>query len=98
MKYNTVTDLEKAIGVVICLKISIFVLWSTTSDALKLSVSVLWFAWKLVSLYYEVQHSIVRISSAFWLWFAWKLVSLYYEVQPVTRYYASEVGCDLLEN
>ena len=41
--------------VVICLKISIFVVSNTTSNAFKVVLIVLWFAWKFLSLWYQIQ-------------------------------------------
>ena len=41
--------------VVICLKISIFVVSNTTFGLILQAISVLWFAWKFLSLWYQTQ-------------------------------------------
>ena len=55
---------EQFVGVplfiVICLKISIFVVSTTTQPDTANSMDWLWFAWKYLSLWYQQQHQLVR--------------------------------------
>ena len=48
-------------SVVICLKISIFVVSNTTSIRKSISIIWLWFAWKFLSLWYQTQPSTKNI-------------------------------------
>ena len=46
-------------SVVICLKISTFVVSTTTWNASYIASSLLWFAWKYLPLWYQQQHKIL---------------------------------------
>ena len=57
IKHNVIYLLSYKIIVVICLKISIFVVSNTTYLVLPLHWLWLWFAWKFLSLWYQTQHN-----------------------------------------
>ena len=50
-------NLDWRTAVVICLQISIFELLNTTAHQYAVLISALWFAYKLVSLNYWIQHA-----------------------------------------
>ena len=70
--------------VVICLKISIFVVSNTTLRNSRICSRQLWFAWKFLSLWYQTQHLTEIELSSIKLWFAWKFLSLWYQTQLAT--------------
>ena len=55
IKHNLNITYKKKSWVVICLKISIFVVSNTTSSTCRNIRSKLWFAWKFLSLWYQTQ-------------------------------------------
>ena len=55
IKHNSIRFEEVARCVVICLKISIFVVSNTTVSHLHRQNTLLWFAWKFLSLWYQTQ-------------------------------------------
>ena len=55
IKHNQRIEYQDGRFVVICLKISIFVVSNTTSDELLQTAYKLWFAWKFLSLWYQTQ-------------------------------------------
>ena len=59
IKHNHPTQKPVPLLVVICLKISIFVVSNTTTTATPTTTIKLWFAWKFLSLWYQTQLSIV---------------------------------------
>ena len=55
IKHNSLSKISLGLLVVICLKISIFVVSNTTRPQQCRSVRWLWFAWKFLSLWYQTQ-------------------------------------------
>ena len=55
IKHNFKSFTLERIPVVICLKISIFVVSNTTPMSVVGSMNLLWFAWKFLSLWYQTQ-------------------------------------------
>ena len=55
IKHNVLNLRVRVIWVVICLKISIFVVSNTTYDQCEPLAFKLWFAWKFLSLWYQTQ-------------------------------------------
>ena len=55
IKHNNMRKMLIRVSVVICLKISIFVVSNTTSGLLSQTLLLLWFAWKFLSLWYQTQ-------------------------------------------
>ena len=60
IKHNFDKNLDIVLEVVICLKISIFVVSNTTKWRKRLKPLLLWFAWKFLSLWYQTQQVIIR--------------------------------------
>ena len=89
---------NKTLWVVICLKISIFVVSNTTANRLQYTSNPLWFAWKFLSLWYQTQHKKQDGTEVPELWFAWKFLSLWYQTQPPDTKARAFTCCDLLEN
>ena len=71
--------------VVICLKISTFVVYKTTIGLQSVCHVGLWFAWKSVPLWYIKQHHHQVLHYPTWLWFAWKSVPLWYIKQRLSK-------------
>ena len=69
-------------NVVICFQISIFEPLETTTSVKVITLSLLWFAFKLVSLNHWKQHARSILYQVYRLWFAFKLVSLNHWKQP----------------
>ena len=84
--------------VVICFQISIFEPLETTFSGAQNHGSVLWFAFKLVSLNHWKQQKTILFPSDFPLWFAFKLVSLNHWKQRWQMIFLFSVCCDLLSN
>ena len=96
---NNNTDMEKKIyvSVVICLKISTFVVSTTTWNSMKHPIYGLWFAWKYLPLWYQQQQGIKK--SCIPLVVICLKISTF--VVSTTTCYSLDVtrwGCDLLEN
>ena len=89
---------NKTLWVVICLKISIFVVSNTTANRLQYTSNPLWFAWKFLSLWYQTQHKKQDGTEVPELWFAWKFLSLWYQTQLKALSNCLSLRCDLLEN
>ena len=97
IKHN-MTLLDEVVGpVVICLKISIFVVSNTTHICKLLYLLLLWFAWKFLSLWYQTQQ---RRSSFIWSSVVICLKISIFVVSNTTDLKNAIIGfsCDLLEN
>ena len=58
---------------------------------------MLWFAWKIVPLWYQQQPDEEVVDEDKELWFAWKIVPLWYQQQQYFHNLHRVFGCDLLE-
>ena len=63
IKHNDSMVSVSELLVVICLKISIFVVSNTTHPCRSACSGMLWFAWKFLSLWYQTQHY-----DTVWIW------------------------------
>ena len=61
IKHNHVHQKLKRFYVVICLKISIFVVSNTTYFLFQILTLSLWFAWKFLSLWYQTQLAVHKV-------------------------------------
>ena len=97
IKHNRIRAQNDYECVVICLKISIFVVSNTTHICKLLYLLLLWFAWKFLSLWYQTQQ---RRSSFIWSSVVICLKISIFVVSNTTDLKNAIIGfsCDLLEN